>query len=418
MKTPYLKALFATTLVLGFSLSAFAEMVSEEVENDAITPEQEVVIVKKKPAVKVQAPKKKVVYQMAEEEQPAMEQNQAATQVTSVAVQQTQAPAARKGVGSVMDEAVDNKMSDVRNQFEQAIVKSLDRIRVNVDDGSAATASANVVQNTTVVQDSLTATAAAPLAAPADTYIAIDKAPKISDKDLESDGDLADGVVLAKAVEEKKSSAVKVYPYGGWTNLGVDGYQVDSKYTAGLGLEVEIDENFAGTVAYSYSQYQVGMAYGNPYYNQYYPAPGAYNQNSMEYNQNVFEAGLRMYLMPQKSKFRIYLGGGFGFNKGYLHYKQNNLYGAYPGYNPGINSSEYVVTSFLGSLETGADLQFSKTVAVGGMFKYYKVLTTKDNQPQNGYYGNGYYPGDLSQIGRAVADTDFYSILGTVKVNF
>jgi opacity protein-like surface antigen len=201
--------------------------------------------------------------------------------------------------------------------------------------------------------------------------------------------------------------------------MGADGYNIDSQYTAGIGLEVDIDENFAGTVGYSYSQFNVGLANANPYYNQYYPYPNSYSQNSMEYNQNVFEAGLRMYLLPKTSKFRLFMGGGLGFNKGYLHYKQNNnINGAYPGYNPGINSGDYTVTSFLGALEAGADLQFSKSIAVGGLLKYYKVLSTKDNQPQNGYYGNGYYPGDLSQIGRAISDNNFYSILGTVKVSF
>lgn len=423
MKTPYLKALFATTLVLGFSLSAYAEMVSEEVAEDAITPEQqEVVIVQKKPAVKVQAPKKKIIYQMAEEEQPAMEQTQAATQVTSVAVQQTQAPAARKGVGSVMDEAVDNKMSDVRNQFEQAIVKSLDRIKVSVDDGGSAAAAAPLA--TTVVQDGLTETAAAPLAAPADAYLSIDKAPKISDSDSESDDELADGASLAKADEKKSglSGSVRLTPLGGFTSLKSDNYNIDSRYTAGIGLEVDIDSNLSAVASYTYSQYDVTLANGTSFYNYYSPILNGGNTNKLEYNQNLFDAGLRFYLLPRESRFRAYVGAGLGYNKGYLNYKQNQAYG-YTGYTSYGTLEDYEVTSFVGQMETGAEIQLSKMVAFGGLFKYSKILSSRENRPINnyGFVNNGYgyqAQDDKSLVGGSISQNDFYSILGTVKVSF
>lgn len=429
MKTPILKALLATTLVLGFSLSAYAEMVSEEVEDDTITPEQQeqVVLVPKKKVTKLPVVKKKVVYQAAMEEEPMQEPAPAAqysnsNQAIAIATAQpAPAPAPRKGVGSVMDEAVDNKMSDVRNQFEQAIVKSLDRIKVSVDDGGSAAAAAP--QTTTVVQDGLTETASAPLAAPADAYLSIDKAPKISDAEEESDDELADGASVARADEKKSlSGSVRLTPLGGFTSLKSDNYNIDSRYTAGIGIEVDIDSNLSAVASYTYSQYDVSLANGTSFYNYYSPILNGGNTNKLEYNQNLFDAGLRFYLLPRESRFRAFIGTGLGYNKGYLNYKTSQAYG-YTGYTSYGNLEDYEVTSFVGQLETGAEIQLSKLVAFGGLFKYSKILSSRENRPINnyGFVNNGYgyqAQDDKSLVGGSISQNDFYSILGTVKVSF
>jgi hypothetical protein len=80
------------------------------------------------------------------------------------------------------------------------------------------------------------------------------------------------------------------------------------------------------------------------------------------------------------------------------------------------------VSSFLGLLETGAELQIAKNVSVGANFKYANVLSASDDQLNNYAFTLNGYGNSVSQdqraVGGSISEDSFYSILGTVKVSF
>jgi hypothetical protein len=435
------KPIWKNTLILAFSAfivtltplgTARAEMVSEEVQEDAISPEgavdassdnQELVIIKKKPAAPVarQLPARRVVRRQVIQEQqaeqvalqePAIEvQTQTQTQTQTRA--QVAAPAAqaeKKSVGATVDSSIQNKMDGVREQFEQALVKQLDKIKITVADDEPK---AEAPTQTTIVTDSIVnAHSAAPEKA---GYMSIESAPAIADDAAPANES------VAKKSEESTKSGFKLSPVIGMTNINSNYYNISARYTAGIELEMEMDENLAAVIGYSYSQYDISLGSSNPFYTQgaqYGYGAGSYA--ALQYNQNVFSGGMRLYLMPKTSKLRVFLGGGLGYNKGYVN--TNNRYAQTYQYNPFQNNTDYEVSSFIGILEAGGEFQVSKNVSVGGLFKYNQVLSANENQPLNNYgFINSGYGGQISDktvVGGSIAKENFYSILGTVKVAF
>ena len=448
MKQPKLtRVLVATTLTLAFASSlvaspARAELVSEEVEADAITTEQssledEVVIVKRKKP----APVAKARVVVREETLPletssaiepiavaAPAQAQASAQATATAT--ASAPAPRASVGNTLDQGISNKMDDVRNQFESALLKTLDRIKITVDDGASASATATATATataapaapapvtTTIVNDSLINASAAPA-----NYMSVDSAPLADDKESNSS--------VAEADDEEEPSTLarfRLAPVGGITNIGSDYYDIKSRYTLGVNLEMDVTDNFAAYVGYTYSQYDIGLGlggiggpgggFGNPYmYGNNYNF-GNYNQ--LQYNQNLFEVGGKFYLFPRESAFRLYVGGGLGLNKGYVNYRSRG----FGGYSPYFNLNDYELTSYLGIIQTGAEVRVARNISIGADFKYATVLSSSESDRLHnyGFYGNYYGGGNVSpeqyQAGSSIAREGFYSILGTVKVGF
>ncbi|MGZ3695643.1 MAG: hypothetical protein ACXWQO_16145 [Bdellovibrionota bacterium] len=431
------KPIWKNTLILAFSAfivtltplgTARAEMVSEEVQEDAISPEgaadassdnQELVIVKKKPAhaISHQLPARRVVRRQVVEEQeaePVALQQEPAIEVQTSTRAQVAMPAAqpeKKSVGATVDSSIQNKMDGVRDQFEQALVKQLDKIKITVGDDEPK---AEAPAQTTIVSDSIVnAHSAAPEKA---GYMSIESAPAIAE-------DATDGESVAKKGDEEsgKSAGIKVSPILGMTNISSSYYNISARYTAGVELEMEMDDSLAAVIGYSYSQHDISLGNANPFYTQssMYGYGGS-NYSTLQYNQNVFSLGMRLYLMPKTSKFRAFLGGGLGYNKGYVNY--NNRYATTYQYNPFQNQTDYEVSSFLGILEAGAEVQVSKNISVGGLFKYDQVLSANQNQPLNNYaFINNGYGGQISDkavVGGSIAKENFYSILGTVKVAF
>lgn len=450
MKQPKLtRVLLATSLTLAFAsslvaLPARAELVSEEVEADAIQPEQssledEVVIVKKKKPAPV-AQRRVVVREetLPMETTSAIEptavampvaapvQAQASAQATATAT--ASAPAPRATVGSTLDQGISNKMDDVRNQFENALLKTLDRIKITVDDGASASATATATATataapaapaapvtTTIVNDSLINASAAPA-----NYMSVESAPAIDEESNSS---------VAEADDEEEPSTLarfRIAPVGGISNIGSDYYDIKSRYTLGVNLEMDVTDNFSAYVGYTYSQYDIGLGmgglgglYGNPYAYGNNLQFGSYNQ--LQYNQNLFEVGGKFYLFPRESAFRLYVGAGLGLNKGYVNYRSRG----FGGYNPYFNLNDYELTSYLGILSTGAEFRVARNVSIGADFKYATVLSSSENDRLRNYGFYGAYGGDWQnvtseqyQAGSSIAREGFYSILGTVKVGF
>jgi hypothetical protein len=433
-----IQALYATSL-LAISLSsvgahaALTKVVTqpkteEAIVDDAITPEapaaeaEEDVVVVRKAKPKTVVKKSTVVREQTEiSPAPEAEALEAAPAPTVVAA----VPAATKpSTGQQLDEGIKTKMQDVQNQFEQALLKSLDRIKITVDDGAAAQGSSSPTQSAVVTDSLVGADGAADKA----DYMSVDAAPTVKDDDADADADLdaaTDGQSVAALKDEKKSDRkIRIAPVFGKTNVNSSVYNIDSRYTAGFELEMDVETNFSLVFGYSYSQYDIGLAGSNPFVGYYQPYGYNGASNTLGYNQNLFELDGRVYLMRPEAKFRVFGGAGVGYNLGYLNYNQNQ-YVTSPYYNPYYNSgtTDYEVKSWLGILSAGANLNVSENVSLGALFKYALVFSSSQNQPLNNYafVNPGFNYGattDQAVVGGSLQKDNFYSILGTVKVAF
>lgn len=423
-KPNWIQALYATSLVVAALVpaGAYAELVKTQtvVKEAAIVPEvSEESEVEIEIERKVKSKPKKVVRVTREETEitPAVQEEQLPAEAV------TPPPATKPSMGNQLDEGIKTKMVDVQNQFEQALLKTLDRIKITVDDGTAAQGASAPTQNV-IVQDNLVGTNAA--ANKAD-YMSVDAAPVMADDEEFADGEEASAGSSVASSEQKSERTLKVAPVFGTTSLGSSAYSVSGGMTAGVDLEFDMDPSFSLVLGYAFAKHNIALANSNPFVNSY--SPYGYNnasQQGLEYNQNVFNAGMRAYLMKPEAKFRVFAGGGVGYNVGYLNYKQsqygnpyqNQYYTQYYG----ASNSSYEVKSWLAILEAGAVANISKVVSLGALFKYAFVFSSSENQPLNNYafnpgYGYG-QPTDKAVVGGSLAGDNFYSILGTVKVAF
>ncbi len=225
---------------------------------------------------------------------------------------------------------------------------------------------------------------------------------------------------------------VSLIPHFGMSSMsGNEMYEIQSRYSAGIGLGVRVADNMEFEAVYSYSEYGMKGISSNPIIRdaQGY-STGNLNPDfeSRAYKQNLVDAGLKLLVLNADSKIRPYVGGGGGYSKSYLNYDSrmvdflnqnrfNNL------------ASDYEVSSLVGYLSTGLDVRVSKSVSVGAAFKYYKVLSAKENHVNAMAmpgYGSGYrgYQNCLANQqdyekameGGSLARNSFYTI--TAGVNF
>lgn len=419
MKKPIgIQMLYAASL-LAFAITgtAHAELKSmkqQAIVEDAITPEdsgdEEVVVIKKKK----KAPR---VVRQVEEADVAVE-NDNANSNTNIAI--AQAPVVEKpSMGSQLDAGIKTKMGDVQTQFENALLKTLDRIKITVDDGVPAQGASAPTQSV-VVQDNFVAQQGA--ANKAD-YMSVAAAPGSDDDEFDAGEIATDGSSVA-TLEKKSEKKIRFAPVFGKTMINSSNYNVDSRYTAGFELEMDLDSNFAMVLGYSYSQYDIGLSNSSSFYNYYQPYGfNGSNLRTLEYNQNLFTGVGRLYLMPSTSKFRVFGGAGVGYNLGYLNYRTNNNNNPYQYYNYNPNVTDYDVKSWLGLLEGGANFNVSENVSLGLIGKYALVFSSSESNRLNNYAFTG--PGfnynqttEQAVVGGSLAKDSFYSILGTIKVAF
>jgi len=237
------------------------------------------------------------------------------------------------------------------------------------------------------------------------------------------------------AKEEKIS--IGITPRAGLSSMSsTSGFDIESRYSVGLGLDVGVADNLSFEIGYQFSEYGLKYAptntfvqwlesYNNGYYNS------SSNRDTHVLKQNVFDMGIKLYLLGRDSRFRPYVGGGGGYARTYLNYDQRyiNLMKQY-GYQQ--YTSDYELSQYLGYLSTGFDIQLSKSISVGAGFKYYTVLSSSENQSINngallgGYYYGGYSylpnfynnASDKDLIGGSISRSSFYSVMAGVTFQF
>ncbi len=236
--------------------------------------------------------------------------------------------------------------------------------------------------------------------------------------------------------DEGSGNRVTITPKGGLSGITNSMYDIESKYSFGLNVGMDLNNYLSFSAGYTYSTYNLNA--GSTVYNPY-----AYQLQKLDLNDNVIDMGLRANITGAKAKLRPYIGAGVGYRRGYLNYDQKTL-DMLKNYNYGYGNSnpdDIELSAFLGYIETGVELKISKAISLVGNIRYYNVFSSKQSQPlnpnafinpygysnagYNPYYGGGYgynsygYNNDArNQAGKALADNNFYQLMVGLSVGF
>jgi hypothetical protein len=237
---------------------------------------------------------------------------------------------------------------------------------------------------------------------------------------------------VASAVEEK--SSVYLSPRFGMPSMAnADGYNVSGRYGVGAVLGVETGENLSFELGYAFNEYGVAINSWNPWVLQYQGVYGSgRTAETIAMKQNVIDATIKLSVLGKDYKLRPFVSLGGGYTKSFINYDSKIVdwmrqTGFYAG------SDDYEVSQFVGSLGGGVDLKLSKSVSINAMFKYSKILSSRENYALNNYafYGNAQYgypynlynpygqqDYDKQQSGASLAKSDFYTITAGVNLAF
>lgn len=255
---------------------------------------------------------------------------------------------------------------------------------------------------------------------------------------MASTGTQTDAVTVSHAqatvLDSEEKTQLTLAPRAGLSSMNnSSGYNLQSRYTAGIGLGVGVSDTVTFELGYQFSEYGVAMNSSN-YYVQMLQA---YNPTyeTLALKQNVVDAGLKVHVLGSDAKLRPFVGGGAAYSKSYINYDQRIITSLTQA---GLQNMarDYELSSYLGYLSTGLDVRLTKRIAVGAVFKYYTVLTARENQNLNNaaftgyspyYYGYGggyaasYYTSpdvEKAVVGGSLSRSSFYSILAGVSFTF
>ena len=239
-----------------------------------------------------------------------------------------------------------------------------------------------------IVTETVVTSSAAPIPAPQ----TIQNQPTVASYNPQSMSTVqSEQIATSRAMNAENSdhTVLILTPKAGLSSMSVDGLDVRGHFSAGLNVGLEASDNVDVLLGYQYSEF--GIAPANY---------GAYYGNNFELNtfkQNLFDGGLKILLLGSEAKLRPFLGGGGAYSKGFVNLSQQ-LTG------PQNLSPDYNVSQFLGYLSAGLDVRVNRSLRIGGDFRYYSVLSSRENQPfQYNDYRN-------QVVGAAVAQSSFYSI--------
>ena len=226
-----------------------------------------------------------------------------------------------------------------------------------------------------------------------------------------------------EAESDAEKVAISVSPRGGLSTMSsVSGYNVQSRYSAGVDLGVAVSDHVSFAVGYSFNEYGVTLTSSNPWvYNlQYYTG----TREALAMKQNVVDATLKLHLLGPDARLRPFIGGGAAWSKSFINYDQRIIDGLYQS---GMTTlvRDYEVYSVLGSLAAGLDIRITKAISVGAQFEYFTVVTSRENQSLNNaafynYYGYqaAYSDMDKQVLGGSLARSGFYSVTGGLTFTF
>lgn len=321
---------------------------------------------------------------------------------------------------------------EVRN--EDILQERLEELRLQ-DEKRRTNQVLGVAPEAAPVQGTLLATAApvAAQAAPVAEQI-------VSVPVTERTGASGTSVVVASDVSAEEPTSLRLTPRAGLSSFaGQNPYAIQGRFTLGAGVDVGVSDHLTFEMGYQFSEYGVALnsatALGlTPILGGGYGLSYDANNSTGVLKQNVVDAGLKVHLLGRQSKLRPFIGGGGAYARSYLNYDARIVdYLRRVGFG---STQDYDLTQFLAHASAGMELQLSKSVVVGLTYKYYTVLSSRQNQelynpalygyyPGAAYNGYGAYSGaaglstlDKQYVGGSLAATSFYSITGTVGFSF
>lgn len=182
-------------------------------------------------------------------------------------------------------------------------------------------------------------------------------------------------------------------------------YTVRSRFAAGLSLGVSTNSHFGLEFGYQYAEHGIGSTYANPML----PLSG----DEFVLKQHIFDLAAKIHLLGRTSKVRPFIGAGMGYALANVNYDQRLLAGSL--YRP----RDYDMNQFLGTLTAGLDLAVSQNISVGAAFRYYTVLSAREDSPLNPYAVAANTPTWAQiQTGQALSQSGFYTLSGAVTFSF
>lgn len=189
-------------------------------------------------------------------------------------------------------------------------------------------------------------------------------------------------------------------------------------------MSVAATDNFSLELGYTYSEYGVNVLSSNPLI-QTIQAQSYYSGSSMDsmtMKQNVIDLNAKLYLVGSDSRIRPFVGLGGGYGLSYINYSSQILnYINQMGYQQALGS-DYSLNSVLGDLAAGMDVKVAKNIAVGVVFKYYRVFSSSEsNNIFNSGYVNYNTPNintDKQFVSDNLSNASFYSALAGVSFTF
>ncbi len=265
-----------------------------------------------------------------------------------------------------------------------------------------------------------------------------------------------DTVVVSQSVatstyedeEKPEHSRFGIMPRAGMSQTaGNDGYDIKPHYALGVGIEIGTSSPVSFEVGYTYSEYGVSLSETNPY-SRYVRETSSRrgttaNFESVALRQNVVDGGVKLHLLDADSKFRPFIGGGGAYGKSFVNYSDKILQAMDP-QSRDRYGRDFEISSFLGYLSTGFDVEVAKHLSIGALFRYYAVLSSRSSeqgfnnqalvgpgQGQGLQGGAGYPPGggghpayadntdqDKANAAGSFSESAFYSILAGVSFTF
>lgn len=219
-----------------------------------------------------------------------------------------------------------------------------------------------------------------------------------------------------------------ISPRAGIASMASQGvYTMNPKYAAGLAITLETSDYLAFEVGYTYAVTGVGIAPSSPFIQaiqssqSYY---GAVNSSTLNFNNNIIDAGIKLYMFEREALIRPFVGAGMAYSKGFLNY-DSSLVSAAQQYGAGqLLGADYTLSEYMASLSAGVDVKLSKNITLGIIGKYYDVLSSSQNvQLSNlGFISQNYLTAaanaDKQYVGGSLAGANYFTVLAGLNLSF
>lgn len=187
------------------------------------------------------------------------------------------------------------------------------------------------------------------------------------------EAELKNQAVDSEATEQTHYSFI---PKVGLSGITSSNYDLQSQYSFGLGVQVDLIPQLVLAGSYTFSNYTLGA--GKAVY-----FPMGFNANALQrlgMDDHLVDIGLRWYAM-KGTKVKPFIGAGLAYRRGFVNYDARTQ--AYVRQFDPIGAQDVQIIGMANTIELGLDVELSKRFALTGSFKYFNMLTSRQSSPLN-----------------------------------